>query len=704
MVRSLYSGISGLRNHQVSMDVTGNNIANVNTVGFKCGRVTFEESMAQLLQGATRPAGNAGGTNPLQIGLGMSVGSIDQILTQGNLQTTGQITDLALEGKAYFAFSNGQGTFYSRNGGLQLDSFGRLVSPTNGFTLQGIMADSDGTYPAGNSIGDITIPYGQKAPANATTEIRFASNLDSDSEGLGTITHTNRYITQAQEYSTLTELYDQNGNDLGIQVGDDIVISIAGADSTRVNVADGMSMADLAAEVQAYLWNATGSNLISVNATNGDLTIDTSMDPGVSINGLQISSSRPGSNSYVSNAFSFPATISGNYSVTGLRIPARETDLLSDIFDSNGHPLGLEPGNVISINGAVGGSTIPTTSAVYDDPDPSNTSSIRSLADLLNHIQNAFSLPETDGTIYDNPSVSVNLANTDDDRLPDGAIVIRGQAEEAFAITNLSISASNSNNDTPAPTRFNANNTLTEIQTARDTAVHSTSIVVYDESGDAHTVTTTFTHSGQPNEWLWEITTESGEAILGGNRGRITFGQDGSPSAFSFDDNSTAFRFDPMNGSNVVSINLDVGSPGAFDGITQFRSESTTAAREQDGYPMGKLQEISIDEKGEITGIYSNGVSNSIAMIYVAEFNNPAGLMKVGDSMYSVSNNSGSAVLLRPGIGSTTKIKPGALEMSNVDLATEFTNMITTQRGYQANARVITSSDNMLQELVQLVR
>ena len=159
-----------------------------------------------------------------------------------------------------------------------------------------------------------------------------------------------------------------------------------------------------------------------------------------------------------------------------------------------------------------------------------------------------------------------------------------------------------------------------------------------------------------------------------------------------------------MNGSNVVSINLDVGSPGAFDGITQFRSESTTAAREQDGYPMGKLQEISIDEKGEITGIYSNGVSNSIARIYVAEFNNPAGLMKVGDSMYSVSNNSGSAVLLRPGIGSTTKIKPGALEMSNVDLATEFTNMITTQRGYQANARVITSSDNMLQELVQLVR
>jgi flagellar hook protein FlgE len=119
---------------------------------------------------------------------------------------------------------------------------------------------------------------------------------------------------------------------------------------------------------------------------------------------------------------------------------------------------------------------------------------------------------------------------------------------------------------------------------------------------------------------------------------------------------------------------------------------------------MGKLQEISIDEKGEVTGVYTNGVNKSIARIYVAEFNNPAGLMKMSDSMLAVSNNSGDPVLQRPGVGSPTKIKPGALEMSNVDLATEFTNMITTQRGFQAAARVITTSDQMLQELVQLVR
>ncbi|MCX7727060.1 MAG: flagellar hook-basal body complex protein, partial [Chitinispirillaceae bacterium] len=457
MVRSLYSGISGLRNHQVAMDVTGNNIANVNTIGFKAGRVTFEESMAQLLQGASRPAGNAGGTNPLQIGLGMAIGSIDTILTQGNLQTTGQITDLALEGKAYFVYSNGEGNFYSRNGALQLDAMGRLVSPTNGFRLQGMMAAPDGTYPPGTVIGDIRIPFGEKAPAKATTVVRYACNLDSDSEGLGTITHSNRFLAQANDSSTLTSLFDENGNDLGIQTGDELTISVSGAPTATVRVRPGMTLADLAAEVQSYLRTATGSSFITVDATGGNLTVDATLDPSVSIVGLQISSNRPGSNSYIANAFRFPPSIDGgdSYTVRGLRRPATASDYLSDVFDANGQSLGLESGDIININGAVGGRTIPTTSAVYNDP--SDPDSVVTLGDLVTLIQQAFNLPQTDGTIYNNPSVSVNNADTDDDRLPDGAIVIRGQREEAFAITSISISATDSNNNVPAPRRFNAN-------------------------------------------------------------------------------------------------------------------------------------------------------------------------------------------------------------------------------------------------------
>jgi flagellar hook protein FlgE len=563
------------------------------------------------------------------------------------------------------------------------------------------MAAVDGTYPPGQPIGDLRIPFGEKAPARETSFIRYACNLDSDSEGLGTVTSSNRFLAQAADTDTMTSLFDQDGNDLGIQAGDQLSVSISGEDPAVITVTPTMTMTDFAGEIQNYLRTVTGDGFIGVDATGGDLTVTASIDPIV---GLQITSNRPGSNSYVANTISFPPSIDagGSHTVTGIRTPATATDNISAIFDSNGQALGLETGDMININGAIGGRNITTTSAVYNDPtDPD---SIVTLGDLTTLIQQAFSLPQTDGTLYENPSVSVNAANTDDDRLPDGSIVLRGQREEAFAINSISISATDSNNDVPAPRRFNANMAFTEIQAARDTGVQGTSIVVYDESGDSHSITTTFTHSGTPGEWLWEITTEGGEQIIGGNRGRITFGQDGSPSSFNFDDNSTTFRFDPMNGSNVVDINLDVGTPGSYRGITQFRSESTTVAREQDGYPMGKLQDISIDEYGDISGVYTNGVSKSIGRIYVAELNNPAGLLKIGDSMYSVSNNSGEAVLLRPGIGSATKIKPGALEMSNVELATEFTNMISTQRGFQANARVITTSDTMLQELVQLIR
>jgi flagellar hook protein FlgE len=705
MVRSLYAGISGLRNHQVSMDVIGNNIANVNTVGYKSGRVTFEESMSQLLQGASRPAGNAGGTNPLQVGLGMQIGSIDTILNQGNLQTTGQITDLAIEGKAYFAYNNSAtGTYYSRNGALQLDGEGYLVSPTNGYRLQGMTAAVDGTFPAGTHIGDLRIPYGEKAPARATTEIRYTCNLDSESAGLGSVTHSNRFITQAASTDLLTSLFDRDGNDLGIQVGDEIIASVGGANSVRIPVTDTSTLTTLAADIQTYLRAQTGSGFITVNATNGNLVVDSTLDPATPINGLQITNSRPGSNSYVTGAFTFPPSIAGGstYTVSGLRVPATANTLISNTFDSTGHTLGLETGDRLSINGSVGGENITTLSIPY--ADPADATSVYTMGDLVSRIQQAFRLPATDGTNYQNPSVSMNTTNTDDDQLPDGSIVIRGQPERAFSIGSVSISASNADNDATAPTYFNANLGFEEIQTARNTGVQSTSIVVYDESGDAHTITTTFTHSGQPNEWLWQITTEGGEEILSGNRGRITFGQDGSPSAFTFDDNSTGFRFDPMNGSNIVAVDLDVGTPGSFRGVTQFRSPSTTVARDQDGYPMGKLQEVSIDETGEIAGVYTNGVNKPIGRIFVAEFNNPAGLMKMGDSMYAESNNSGDAVLMRPGIGSASKIKPGALEMSNVELATEFTSMISTQRGFQANARVITTSDQMLQELVQLVR
>jgi flagellar hook protein FlgE len=166
MMRSLFSGVSGLRNHQVRMDVIGNNISNVNTTAFKASRVTFEEAFAQTLQGASRPAGVndnvSGGVNPIQVGLGSNIGSIDLLFTQGNLENTGNNTDLAIQGDSFFVVSDGSQRFFTRSGNFQLDATGRLVASTNGFVVQGRMAE-DGVL--SDEITDIRLPFGQKSAA-----------------------------------------------------------------------------------------------------------------------------------------------------------------------------------------------------------------------------------------------------------------------------------------------------------------------------------------------------------------------------------------------------------------------------------------------------------------------------------------------------------------------------------------------------------
>jgi len=795
MVRSLYAAISGMRNHQVRLDVIGNNIANVNTTGFKAGRVTFEESMAQLLKGASRPPGFKGGTNPLQVGLGMSVGSVDTITTQGNLESTGQITDLAIEGDAYFVVSNGTGNYYSRNGAFQFDSTGRMVLPTNGFLLQGKMAAQDGTFPVGTTVGDITIPFSQQAPAKETANVNYSGNLNSDSEARGTVLYTQAFYHRMDEFNTvglaasvndnnfgvatagvadhagaalafadiasdtrvldatpLTGLHNSNGESLQIKTGDILsVTATIGAETITGNfevINDsaqagrvGTSATDFRVNnIQQFLiaaqefLNGTAWNGGLGPASNANIAI---MPDGkvrvqntgaADISNLTVKSNRPISTTFVGNTFSFNSTIAAvnGYSDTpnGLLRPAVETDNLFDpmyfdaahvplagvnpvaqIFDAKGNEIDLENGDTLNITANVG--TTPKSSRSLVVNQGVNLGSSTTMQDLITNIRNTLNLPETDGTVLNNRSVSLNPTGTDDDNIPEGAIVLRGQPEKAFSINNFSMLAENASATTQPPADFNTNMVSTQLQAARDTGVYDTSIEVYDDSGTPHTLTMTFTHTGQKNPatWNWEVQTNNGEEILQGRTGRITFGQDGSPSSFTFDEAGVAtVRINPNNGAKVIDINTNWGGPGSFLGITQFAAPTTVAATTQDGYASGNLEQISIDEFGVIQGSFSNGITKALAQILTANFRNAGGLMKKGDSVYQESSNSGSAVLGIPGISSPGVIKPGALELSNVELATEFTNMITTQRGYQANARVITTSDNMLQELVNLVR
>ncbi len=179
-LRSLFSGVSALRNHQIMMDVIGNNIANVNTVGFKSGRATFSEMYAQTLRGASRPTDTLGGTNPMQVGLGMAVNTLDTQFTQGSVENTGNPYDLALVGSSFFIVKQSGQTMYTRAGDFLPDANGRLVNGS-GAVLQGKMADAQGVISQGTALQDIIIDSAIKSPARATSKISYSGNLDSSS-------------------------------------------------------------------------------------------------------------------------------------------------------------------------------------------------------------------------------------------------------------------------------------------------------------------------------------------------------------------------------------------------------------------------------------------------------------------------------------------------------------------------------------------
>jgi len=415
-MRSLFAGVSGLRNHQTRLDVIGNNIANVNTVAFKASRVTFKEAFAQLLQGASRPPGDLGGVNPIQIGSGMNIGSIDQLFTQGTLESTGQNTDLAIQGDSFFVVGNGSRRFYTRAGAFQLDADGRMIAPTNGFVVQGINADSAGIFSSSSSITDIILPLGQITPANITTVAQMRGNLNA-------------------------------------------------------------------------------------SAAIGD--------------------------------------------------------------------------------------------------------------------------------------------------------------------------------------------------------THSMGVTVYDGVGTPHQLDITFTNTA-PGAWDWGVTSTT--ATLPLTTGTATFGTAGELLTFTHPGGGANMTITPNGAGAPFDVTFDAGTIGDVDGLAGFSNASNAVIRSQDGYQSGDLESIAIDKNGVVTGFFTNGVTQALAQIALARFNNPSGLLRQGDNMFTESANSGLPVLGFAGTSDTSSITPGALENSNVDLSQEFTSMIITQRGFQANARVITTSDEMLQELVNLKR
>ncbi len=801
MMRSLFAAVSGLRNHQMSLSVIGNNIANINTIGFKGGRALFQEMLSETMQGASRPTDGRAGTNPIQVGLGMSVASVESSFSQGQLQLTGNMMDMAVQGEGFFVMRGGGRAFFGRAGAFGFDGEGRLTAG-QGLLVQGWRADDTGVIGSGSALDDIVLPFGQKSPARATQQIQLQSNLDASAEALSTVTQTNSLRAMAQATDQLETLFNSRGQSLGIQDGDVIRVTYSGTADTLVSnlstesgapmdlqsgdtivISDGVgtrsitfdgswTLGDFAQQVQTQLQaigtetdiavginadgslaftnpaggnntditvtisaagrtvfnsltasvpviNGTstarsqativerkltngvqfnnlndlaasiqsvfrlGSDTSSVVFSNGRFLYDNSTPGGNDLNNVHIT--RPGASTFFADAMGLTGDnlIQGDTAQSDLLLDTADgTDDLVNLYNTQGTSLGLALGDVFTFDALVGGSPISqATFSVVNTGDGSNSDrAVQTLGGLLNELEDVLDLTTAGGV-----------------ELVDGSIEITGRSGLDGELTDLVFNEIN-NPELVGSLAFS------ETQAATD-VTHEASIRVFDSLGNAHLLSMVFTKDNDTdNRWTWEASVEDGEITSGGT-GSVTFFGDGSLERFTTDD-GLPLQIDPTTGANgPMLIDFNAGSRGGVDGVTGFARESTTAIVDQDGYGMGTLESISVDQSGVITGVFTNGTSRSLAQIALASFKNTSGLQRDGGNGWMETPNSGEPVIRRPGTDSEVgAISAGTLEMSNVDIAQEFTSMIVAQRGFQANARTVTTSDEMLLELVNLKR
>jgi flagellar hook protein FlgE len=681
MFKSLYSGVSGLSANLTNLDVIGNNIANSNTVGFKSGRVTFNEMLTQTMKSSSRPvAGGLGGTNPQQVGLGTQVSSIDTNFNQGNFQTSGKKTDLAIQGPGFFILNDGQSNVYTRAGIFGLDSENTLVNPSTGMRVQGVMADSEGVLPSG-PMTDIFIDPALVVPAEPSTSVTLMGNLDSSSDAKPTIMESPTLLVAAEGADLLTAMSGESQGAMNLRVGD--VININGhetgvladlTDATYTVTADS-TYDDLVAWLNSTM-NGEGRSISFNIGSAGELAM-TNNDVPIEAFSLSVTAK-----TLFNTNFTFPSTVDAGgttESSSELRAYAESTDLLANLYDSNGSPLDIDfnaASPTLLIGGDVGGEAVSDRSVAV--------TATSTLDDLMQEFQFALG-------INSNP-VAMNES---------GQIIVTGEVGTAGAIGKISLEEVGVENTT-LQEAFAYN----EIQEAADQQTFSMSTTVYDSLGGEHTVSFTFEKVPGVNEWIWSAGMEGGEEILSGDSGRIRFSDVGAISNFTYDDESGGLTFNPnadgTEGAAPVTLNIDYGEIGALTGLTQFEGTGNLQSI-ADGYGTGVLVDFNIDQSGVITGIFSNDTMRSIAQIGMASFSNADGLMREANNTYRRSGNSGQAVEMFAGSSGITLV-PGALETSNVDLAKEFTNLVVAQRAFQANSRVITTADQVMQELVNLVR
>lgn len=850
-MRSLWSGVSGLQAHQVAMDVEGNNISNVNTTGFKYSRADFGTMFSQTVKIATAPTDGRGGSNPLQIGLGVSVSSTTRIHSQGSVQTTDKNTDVAINGDGFFMVSDDGGLtrYLTRSGDFKLDAYGNFVNNA-GFVVQGWNINWDTqSIDSSRTPQNIFIDPGMHIPAAQSTEVAIKANLNSGLNigtasrplySLDSVHGFNKKTNETKDENDTgtTQFYTTSKNSVevtekGVDAG-----SLFNAKGQGLNLRDGqgiwVSYADAKFETNKVGVNAFDPNLHQNQTTafwgNGDQK--TVLD--IVINGVAIQNNTIGSIdeaiTYI-NTFTAPTDTRDG---TGVRAVKNANGSGIDFVNDNaaGTTDNMKNINLVVNTGNTAGEAWiaiwnagANTFNQYTKIQQNNASlwtATNGIAGTQNSLQGGFnaqvitahkyiysSSPQTLPPMY-NPdgdfnyipgtntqppiwngtdtasigsknyydAVNGSLLNTnvrtfhttEDLRellQRDARYGVDYDGSGKFAATNVNenvkvvvnssgaFSLTNVNETSNSPElvtggqklqfgsrnmNFNVtsytdkkgtvsiNDAFTKIFKGLDgsfpagnqvkqseilkLSAFSAGLEIYDSLGSKHTLEVQFvkqsTTQDGGNEWQMiirvpepaEINT-TGEGPNNIIVGTARFNNDGSLSNYT----PKTINFSPNNGAAPnQQIKLSFGTSGSNDGLVSSNSASTLTGQATDGYTSGNLKPdaIRVDDKGNILGEFTNGKTFAVAKIAMASVANNSGLEEIGGNLFKVTANSGNIVVGEAGTGGRGEMKTSALEMSNVDLSRSLTELIIIQRGYQANSKTISTSDQMLQTLIQL--
>jgi len=646
MLRSMYSGVSGLDVHQQMMDVVGNNISNINTTGFKGSRVTFKEMLNQTIQNASGSSSqnNLGGINPQQIGLGVSVGSIDVNHSQGNRQNTGISTDLSIDGNGYFILNDGAGNpYYTRAGNFGIDDDGYLVNPSNGYKLQGYAANEAGEIQ--DALADLQLNMETASPPKATTEMNVGGNINS-------------VISDGIKFSTSNDVYDSLGNKHTVKMNyvREIGTSLTGSATIGTNE---MTISQL----KSFDSSMAGLKINFNNVADEEFNVDYNGSDTLNISwDFTKADLAPEDMKEIEDAINQEMMEAGKSALLEIGYDGNNDDFVSDIQ-------------------TVGSATLTLDSPIFG----------------VGGNEGSLSISQD----FNNPSAELNgmpIVFADNDGTLDGSY---NQEDN-----KLTISGDWDNSNNSAPSDFSEIEAKIN-ETLENNAIDGR-ITMADGSYAANNIANKDSLTlNASNTWDWNVGDVSGTAGTPSGGGQVVFDSSGKIIGGQTDEIS----FNPVevgsgqeNNKPVSPQSIDINFAGEENPLTQFAADTTLNPFSVNGYASGTLEDYSINNSGEIVGSFSNGRNKLLGQLSLASFGNPAGLNKAGDTMFSESENSGTKSVGKSGSGKFGKIISNSLEMSNVNLSEEFTKMITAQRGFQASSKLITTSDEMLQELVNLKR